>query len=213
MTASAPGRLKTGPRRYDLRLWLRARGRQRAFLDEVTGLARLTEGESVLDVGCGTGTVALATKRRVGPDGVVHGIDPSGEFIARARAKAAAARLDVGFEIGVAQSLPFRDAMFDVVIATLMLHHVSADARQAFVGEVGRVLTRGGRVLAVDLDLSDPDNPRRGPHMHAHRGGAHFDLSDVAHLFVRDGFAIDDHGPVSFRFAGFERMRYVLVSR
>ena len=92
MTTGAPGRLMTGARRYDFRLWLRARGRPRAFLDEVTALARLTNGDSVLDVGCGTGTLALAAKRRVGREGVVHGIDPSVEFIARARAKAAAPR-------------------------------------------------------------------------------------------------------------------------
>ena len=210
---SAPGRLRSGARRYDFRLWLRARGRPRAFVDEVLSLARLEQGESVLDVGCGTGTLALAAKRRVGRDGAVSGVDPSHEFVARARAKARRARLDVAFEVGTAQSLPYGDSTFGVAFATLMLHHLSEEAREELVPEARRVLKPGGRLLAVDLDLAHPDNPRHAPHMHARRGGGHFDLGEVAHRFGAGGFEVVDHGPVAFRFSGFERMRYVLLSR
>ena len=78
-------------RYYDLLTWLLTLGRERAFRDRLVDLARLAPGESVLDAGCGTGTLAIAAKRRVGPSGAVHGIDASPEMIARARRKAAKA--------------------------------------------------------------------------------------------------------------------------
>ena len=55
------------------------------------GLARVEPGEAVLDIGCGTGSLAIAAKRRVGPSGLVHGIDASPEMIVRARKKASRA--------------------------------------------------------------------------------------------------------------------------
>src|SRR5688572_3378865 len=68
--------------RYDLLVWLITRGRERAFREKVLRLARLKPGESVLDVGCGTGTLAIAARPLVGPAGAVYGIDASPEMIA-----------------------------------------------------------------------------------------------------------------------------------
>jgi ubiquinone/menaquinone biosynthesis C-methylase UbiE len=56
---------------YDLLIWLITRGRERVFREEMLRLAHLVPGESVLDVGCGTGTLAIAAKRQVGANG--HG--------------------------------------------------------------------------------------------------------------------------------------------
>ena len=76
--------------------------------------ARLTRlsGESVLDVGCGTGTLAIAAKRRVGPAGRVYGIDASPEVIARARKKAKMAGVEATFENAVVEKMPFTDGTF-----------------------------------------------------------------------------------------------------
>src|SRR5215813_11963923 len=75
------------PRFYDFLAWVLMRGREGAFRERVLDLARLKPGESVLDVGCGTGTLGIAAKQRVGPTGSVQGIDASPEMIARANAK------------------------------------------------------------------------------------------------------------------------------
>src|SRR5215471_15579110 len=68
---------------YDLLAWLLTFGRERAFRERLVGLARVDPGDTVLDVGCGTGTLAIAAKRRVGAAGAVHGVDASLEMIER----------------------------------------------------------------------------------------------------------------------------------
>jgi ubiquinone/menaquinone biosynthesis C-methylase UbiE len=77
--------------RYDLLAWLLTRGRERACCERLIGLAGLEPGDAVLDIGCGTGTLAIAATRHVGPTGTVYGIDASRQMVARATRKAAKA--------------------------------------------------------------------------------------------------------------------------
>jgi ubiquinone/menaquinone biosynthesis C-methylase UbiE len=193
---------------YDLRFWLRTLGRERSFRDEIVGLARLEPGESVLDVGCGTGTLALAAKRRVGESGVVHGIDPSSEMIARGRRKADRARLEIKLVEGVGQSLPYDDASFDAVLAVLTLHQVPRETLPVCLGEMARVAKPDGRILLVDIDMGHAANPSRTPHG---RHGGHFDLATANHLLGHVGLREIEGGPVRFRLLRFERLRYVLA--
>jgi SAM-dependent methyltransferase len=97
-------------------------------------------------------------------------------------------------------------------MATLTLHHLDGDGLHRAVDEIRRVLKPGGRLLAADIDLNHPANPRGAPHAHAHRVGAHFDLSDIASLLTQRGFELVESRPVAFRFVRFERMRYVLAA-
>src|SRR4029077_11003925 len=94
------------PLRYDLMLWVASRGRERVFRDRQVDLARIATGEAVLDVGCGTGSLAIAAARRVGERGVVHGVDPSAELLARARKKARRAGVEVTFAVARGEELP-----------------------------------------------------------------------------------------------------------
>ena len=73
---------------YDFTVWLAFLGKEYSFREKVLNLGRVATGESVLDVGCGTGTLAIAAKKRVGGEGTVHGLDASIEMLASAEKKA-----------------------------------------------------------------------------------------------------------------------------
>ncbi|HLQ45656.1 MAG TPA: class I SAM-dependent methyltransferase [Planctomycetaceae bacterium] len=161
---------------YDWLVWFVMFGRERIFREKVLRLARLEPGESVLDVGCGTGTLAIAAKRHVGPTGSVYAIDASPEMIARASRKARKAGIEVLFKSAVAEALPFPDAHFDAVLSTLMLHHLPRKTRQQCAREIRRVLKPRGRVLAVDF--ASAARERRSVIGHFHRHG-HVDLGDI----------------------------------
>src|SRR3982751_1460525 len=74
---------------YDLVVKLLTLGKERKLRAETIQLAAVSKGESVLDVGCGTGTLTLLAKAEAGESGKVYGIDASPEMIAVARQKAA----------------------------------------------------------------------------------------------------------------------------
>jgi ubiquinone/menaquinone biosynthesis C-methylase UbiE len=190
---------------YDARSWWRTRGRERAFRDELASLARLEDGETVLDVGCATGSLALAAKRHVRA-GRVYGVDPSQRMVAWARWKAALSRTDVAFSVATAQALPFRDGSFDVVLCTLVLHQLPHDALRAGIEEMRRVVRPGGRIFLADIDPGDPDSPRDTPHSHGH-----FDIARIGAALGRMGLELVDEGRVEFRLARFERIRYLLA--
>jgi ubiquinone/menaquinone biosynthesis C-methylase UbiE len=112
--------------------------------------ALIKSGDSVLDVGCGTGEVALLAKTRT-KEGKVYGIDPAPEMIAVARNKAAHKKLDIDFRVGVIESLPFPDSSIDVVTSSLMMHHLPDDLKSRGLAEIYRVLKPGGRLLIADF--------------------------------------------------------------
>src|SRR5712691_2834084 len=74
--------------RYDLLAWLLTHGRERELREAIIRLASLETGDDILDIGCGTGTLAIAAARHVGTTGAVTGIDASPAMIARANRKA-----------------------------------------------------------------------------------------------------------------------------
>ena len=182
--------------RYDLLAWLMTLGRERSFREKLLTPARLQPGESVLDVGCGTGTLAIAAKRGVGPAGTVYGIDASPEMIARASKKAMKAGVEVIFKDGLAESLPFPDARFDVVLSSVMLHHLPRTARQQALREMRRVLTPGGRLLAVDFGGGSGN--RRGLLAHFHRHGR-IDARDLVASVSDAGLNVVESGAVGTR--------------
>lgn len=129
--------------------------RERAVKERVLDRAALQSGADVLDVGCGTGTLALAALRRQAVR--MTGMDADPEVLARARRKAERAGLEIAFDEGLATRLPYEDARFDAVLSTLFFHHLEdADKRQT-AAELARVLRPGGRLVVGDMGRSqDP---------------------------------------------------------
>jgi ubiquinone/menaquinone biosynthesis C-methylase UbiE len=179
---------------YDILAFLMLFGRERSFRERLLGLARIRTGESVLDIGCGTGSLAIAARRRVGPSGTVEGIDPSPEMVARATKKARKAGLDATFTRGVAESLPFPAARFDLVMNTLMLHHLPPEDRAACAREIRRVLKPGGRALLVDF----AGGSGKGLLARFHRHGGVTE-GDVVSLMSEAGLRLLEKGPVGVR--------------
>jgi len=167
---------------YDLLAWLLTHGRERELRERIISFAGLRQGDAVLDIGCGTGTLAIAASRHVGASGSVQAIDASPPMIARAKRKAAKADVDVLFQVAAAERLPFPDGAFDVVLSTLMLHHLPRKTRQLAAAEIKRVLKPGGRVLAVDFGGSQ----RSGFLAHFHRHG-HVNIEDIVKLLEEAG--------------------------
>jgi SAM-dependent methyltransferase len=110
----------------------------------------LRDGQRVLDVGCGTGTLGRAI-RSSGLKVRITGIDPVPAYVSFA--KEAAPHDLADFRIGHAESIPFPDGTFDAAVSLLALQDFT-DARQA-VREMARVTRAGGRVAACIWDFAD----------------------------------------------------------
>jgi ubiquinone/menaquinone biosynthesis C-methylase UbiE len=111
--------------------------------------AELADGHRVLEIGCGTGNLAIRAKK-THPAVSVVGSDPDPLALSRAQRKAAQLN-GIRFERGYAQRLPYADGEFDRVLSSMMLHHLDDDAKSAAAAEVFRVLRPGGRLHLVDM--------------------------------------------------------------
>lgn len=187
---------------YDLLLWLLTLGRESALRKRALSLARLSVGESILDIGCGTGTLAIEAKRLVGPTAYVCGIDASPEMIARAGKKARKTGTEVDFRNALVESMPFRDGQFDVVLSTLMLHHLPGQLRRQCAAEVRRVLKPGGRLLAIDFGTAPGT---KGIVAHFHRHG-HINPEEMVTIFREAGLNVGEKGA-----AGIGDLEYVVA--
>ncbi len=206
----SPGKVIHSARAYDLLVWVLTLGRERRFRERLVRLARVAPGDSVLDVGCGTGALAIAAKAQVGSGGLVFGVDPSPEMLARARRKAAKAGVDVRFETATLQGLPVPDASFDAVLSSLMLHHLSEEGRRRGIREIRRVLKPGGTFLAVDLGHGGK-GAQHGM-LHRLRGHAHFDLDELTPLLESEALQVAERGPVDTSgVVGLSNLRFILA--
>jgi ubiquinone/menaquinone biosynthesis C-methylase UbiE len=181
MAYETRGRVITFPGwRYDLMAQLGAKfylgGSERALRHMTINLVQLQRGETVLDVGCGTGTLAMIAKERVGPEGRVSGIDLSASLLATARRKAARRGLSIDFQLGVIEQLAFPDQSFEVVLSSMMMHQLPDDLKVQGLTEIVRVLKPGGCLLVLDFRRS------------VHGGPWNSDIQDLPALMQETAF-------------------------
>ena len=145
--------------------------RERRWRGKVVDEALAPSPATILDVGCGTGTLAVQLAGRA-PDTRVIGLDGDSDVLQRAAAKAQAAQVKVELLNGMADSIPLADASIDCAVSTLVFHHLAPDTKRRALEEIRRVLRPGGRVVIADY------------------GGPHDLLMRVAFLCVQllDGF-------------------------
>lgn len=112
--------------------------------------AGIRPGYRILEIGCGTGNLALLVKRLC-PGAEVVGLDPDPKALARAKRKAERKGLALDLGRGFAEELPYADASFDRVLSAFMFHHLGPDEKAETLSEVRRVLKPGGSLHLLDL--------------------------------------------------------------
>lgn len=141
----------------------------RTLHTRAVALAGVAPGQAVLDVGCGTGNLAL-TVLAATPDARVTGLDPDGAALRRAARKARRRGVSLTLVQGYADRLPGEDASLDHVLSSLAVHHLE-DGRAGFAREAFRVLRPGGTITIVDFGGPEPATSA-GDAAHGH-GKAH----------------------------------------
>lgn len=126
--------------------------REKTFKRSLVEQADLQPNQRVLDLGCGTGTLAILVKERE-PRCDVSGVDADPEILEIARRKASDAGVDVDFESGLSTELPYDAGSFDRVLSTLFFHHLMPEDKRKTLAEIRRVLRPGGQLHVADFTV------------------------------------------------------------
>ena len=118
--------------------------------DELVKQASIEPNQSVLDLGCGTGTLVVLLKRKYAT-AQIFGIDPDPKALRRAQKKVRRAGVAVQLDEGFADELPYDEGTFDRVLSSFMLHHLEDPDREKMLREVLRVLRPGGSFHLLDF--------------------------------------------------------------
>ena len=161
--------------------------------------ANITSGQRILDIGCGTGTLAVMLKRSETHLEVI-GLDPDPKALRRAKTKATRAGLSLQLDQGFADELPYAEHSFDRVFSSFMFHHLEEESREKALREVLRVLKPGGSFHLLDFV---------GDHEH----GSHGHLSRLFHSSVRLKDNSDARIVQLMRRAGFTNVEKVKESQ
>ena len=137
-------------------VFVRATTRERAFKGRLLDQARLEGALDVLDVGAGTGTLAIWAMSRE-PQLRIRGLDGDPKILEQARRKAAKAGAEVEFDEGFSYALPYEDASFDRVLSSLFFHHLVLGDKERTIAEIARVLRPGGELHVADW--GEPRSP------------------------------------------------------
>ena len=190
-TTPTQGRLIRWAKSYDVMVHIATLGRSAQVRKRLANVTQVRVGDAMLDVGCGTGDLALQLAQRVGARGSVTGIDPSPEMIARAQQKAQRRQIAVDFRQEPAEALSFPDNTFDGVVSSLVFHHLPDELKHQAVQNIARVLKPGGRLTIIDF-------MNTAGQMGGH-GGVAAGAPTFMYLLQQMGFVDATSGSVKFR--------------
>jgi ubiquinone/menaquinone biosynthesis C-methylase UbiE len=183
-------------------------GRERQLRDNTVKLAGVQPGNSVLEIGCATGSLTLAAKQAAGPGGRVCAIDIIPGMIEYSRNKAREAGVDIQFQTGSIDSIPFPDNQFDVVMCSFMIFHMSETTRMKGLAEIWRVLKPGGRLFIADLAL--PRQPFQRFIAEKFLGFSQLpELSELLPVLKQKGFDSIETGSSAFRIVGISLIGFI----
>jgi ubiquinone/menaquinone biosynthesis C-methylase UbiE len=193
---------------YDLYMKRITLGREDGLRKMTVNLAQVKQGDCVLEVGCATGTLSLAAKQQAGPTGSVFGIDIIPGMIEVSQKKAAQANMDIVFQSGSIDNIPFPNNSFDVVLCSFMIFHMSEKVRNKGIEEIYRVLRPQGRLLVLDLAL--PPNPVSRRILKLFLGFMlKHDLKELRPIMESCGFLQIDIARAKFRVIGLPILSFV----
>jgi len=135
--------------RYDAVLALMTR--EKRWRGELVKLVAPAAGETIVDIGCGTGTLAIALKAAT-PTSIILGVDPDPDILDIARRKAGEADADILWFEAMGDALdqigPLQQC--DKIVSSLVLHQCPMDVKEAIVGQMWRLLKPGGGLYIAD---------------------------------------------------------------
>jgi ubiquinone/menaquinone biosynthesis C-methylase UbiE len=147
--AETPPMLHGSGRTYDICAAVFFGGRRRRVFGLLAAESGARAGHRVLDVGCGTGYFTRMIAQAVAPGGTAHGVDPSAEAISHAWRTT---QIDnCTFATGVAEALDAPEGSYDIVVSSLVIHHLPEALRPLATSEMFRVLRPGGSVLVAEF--------------------------------------------------------------
>ena len=112
--------------------------------------ANIRAGHHVLDLGCGTGTLAIMAKQTQSA-AEVTGLDADPDMLKVAIYKSSLLNEPVKFDVGFTTKLPYPDQSFDRVLSSIMIHHLKTPDKWQTAREVHRVLKPGGQLHIIDF--------------------------------------------------------------
>lgn len=124
--------------------------RESTFKNDLIKYVTIKKGNKVLDLGCGTATLTILLKKAY-PDAEIAGVDGDPKVLEIAKSKIEKEGLDIPLDQGMSFELPYKYNSFDIIVSSLMFHHLTHKNKIRTFKEVLRVLKEDGNLYFVDF--------------------------------------------------------------